>query len=238
MNHGNISLAIAAVWKYIGLVNAYFHRLEPWKRAKDDKKTFEEVLLAVAHSLQRIAIALFPIMPDKMQTLLLAIGKEICQNKNYVQFLHNNQWASSFELSKIDPLFQKIEKVKEVQMQSSENAKIDENNDGIISIDDVSKVDMRVGTIISCEPIVKSDKLLRLEVDFGPLGRRQILAGVRKLFSVDQLLNKQALFVVNLKPRKMMGMESQGMLLVLKQDDKAAAFLAPSYHTSNGLRAQ
>ena len=83
-----------------------------------------------------------------------------------------------------------------------------------IDITDFAKVELVVGTIMNCEPIPNSSKLYKLQVDFGPERSRQILSGVQQLFSVEELVNKQAIFVLNLKPRMMMGLESHGMLLV------------------------
>ncbi len=104
-----------------------------------------------------------------------------------------------------------------------------------IEYDDFNKIDVRVGTIVTAEKIEKSDKLLKLEVDFGELGRRQILVGVAMWYQPEELIGKQTTFVVNLKSRKMMGMESQGMLFALGLDnDKKPIFLQPSENVSNG----
>lgn len=83
----------------------------------------------------------------------------------------------------------------------------------IIQFDQFAALDLRVGKILSCEPIENSEKLLRLKVDFGEEGERTILAGLQKFYEPDELIGKQFIFVINLEPRKMMGEESQGMLL-------------------------
>ena len=80
---------------------------------------------------------------------------------------------------------------------------------------------MRVGKIIACEIVEKSDKLLKMQVDFGDFGKRQIFAGMRKFYQPDQLLGKLGVFVVNFKPRMIMGMESQGMMLSAFSDQEA-----------------
>lgn len=82
-----------------------------------------------------------------------------------------------------------------------------------IVYDDFAKLDLRVGTVTNCEKKEGSEKLLRLTVDFGEEGQRNILSGIAKWYTPDDLINKQFIFVINLTPRKMMGEESQGMIL-------------------------
>lgn len=103
----------------------------------------------------------------------------------------------------------------------------------LIKFDDFSKVDMRVGTVISAEEIEGSEKLIKMNVDFGEMGSRQILAGIKSWYTPQDLVGKQLPFVVNIEPRKMMGLESQGMILAADSDDKAVIFL-PHESVKNG----
>lgn len=104
-----------------------------------------------------------------------------------------------------------------------------------IKYDDFAKIDIRVGTVISAEKVEKSEKLIRLLVDFGELGTRQILTGLATFYKPQDFIGRQLAFVVNLETRKMMGLESQGMILgVGISDDKKPAFLLPSEETVNG----
>lgn len=104
----------------------------------------------------------------------------------------------------------------------------------LITYDDFSKLDIRVGTIKSCENVEGSEKLLKLTVDFGPLGERQILTGMAKFYQPEQLLNLQTFFVLNLEPRKMMGLESQGMILGVGLGAEKPSFLIPQITVENG----
>ncbi len=89
------------------------------------------------------------------------------------------------------------------------------------TIDDLQKLDIRIGTFKSVEPVDGSEKLYKEIVDFGEeIGERQILSGIQKFFTPDELIGKQALFIINLEPRLIMGIESQGMLLAAQNDDK------------------
>ena len=87
-----------------------------------------------------------------------------------------------------------------------------------VTYDDFSKLEIKAGTIKNCEPAKGSTKLLKLEVDFGPLGMRQILTGMAPFYSPQDFVGLQTLFLFNLKPRKMLGLESQGMLLAAGLD--------------------
>ncbi len=86
------------------------------------------------------------------------------------------------------------------------------------SIDDFAKIEMKIGQILSAEPVEGSDKLLKLSVDFGESTPRQVLSGIAKFVTVEQLVGQKFPFVTNLKPRKMMGMESQAMILAVNDD--------------------
>lgn len=103
-----------------------------------------------------------------------------------------------------------------------------------IKFEDFKKVDMRVGTIVLVEEIEGSEKLLKLIVDFGEMGERQILSGIKEYFKPKSLVNKQATFVVNIEPRKMMGLESQGMILAAEDGEKIT-LITPKKKVKNGL---
>jgi methionyl-tRNA synthetase len=104
-----------------------------------------------------------------------------------------------------------------------------------IKYDDFAKVDVRLGTILSVEKVEKSDKLLKLEVDFGELGKRQILSGIAAWYQPVDLIGRQTTFVLNLEPRKMMGLDSQGMLFAVGlNDDSKPVFLLSQEKVENG----
>ncbi len=229
-------LALARLWKFIHQVNAYFHSQEPWKVAQSDPTKFMEILSATCHSLRDIAVLLWPVMPEKMETLLASIGHELSKEKDSIESLELGTWHQTFLLKKIPTLFQKIE-------ESSVDTKTDEpkkeetqEKERYIKIDDVIKVDLRVGTITSAESVPDSEKLIKLQVDFGDLGTRQIFAGVRKWYHPEDLLGKQGIFVCNLKPRKMMGQESQGMMLLAEGSDGKLHLVNPEGLVPNGMR--
>jgi methionine--tRNA ligase beta chain len=104
----------------------------------------------------------------------------------------------------------------------------------MISIDDFIKVELHVGTVISAEEVPGSEKLIKQIVDFGELGTRQILSGIKQWYEPEQLVGKQFVYVTNLEPRIMMGLESNGMLLAA--DGKKPMPLKPSGKVPNGAK--
>lgn len=205
--------AYAALWRFINKVNAYFHAQEPWKLAKSYPQHFSAVMSATCHSLYGIAVLLWPVLPNKMEQLLGALGMEYEAGHDYVAELKKQMWNKSFGLKKVDPIFKKYE-----TKTMEEPVKEPEIN--YIKIDQFIDVELLVGQIITTEALEKSDKLLKMQVDFGDKGKRQICAGLKQYYQPEDLLNKKAVFVYNLKPRKLMGLESQGMVLTTKNPDE------------------
>ena len=102
------------------------------------------------------------------------------------------------------------------------------------TVDDFHKIEMKIGTIMKAEFIEGADKLLRLEVDFGEGERRQILSGIREYYAPEELIGKQCPFVTNLEPRKLRGLESNGMILAVKTEEGGAVLLHPDKTISPG----
>lgn len=102
----------------------------------------------------------------------------------------------------------------------------------MITIDDLQKVEIKIGKIISVEEVEGSEKLYKLGVDFGEENLRQVLSGIRKFFEKDFLIGRQFSFITNLEPRKMMGLESQAMILAT--GDESLALLSPTIEVKNG----
>ncbi len=228
-------LALARLWKFINNANAYFHEQEPWKVAKQDPVYFQEIISATCHSLRMIAVLLWPIMPRKMEQLLESIGHPLDLNNHNIESLELGSWNQTFVLRKIPTLFEKIETM-EPSVAEEIIPTISEPE--YITIDDAMKVQLRVGTIMQAESVVNSDKLIKLQVDFGLEGKRQILSGIRKWYHPEDLVGKQGLFIFNLKPRKMMGMESQGMMLFAQGDDGKLHVVNPEGIVAPGTRLQ
>lgn len=202
----------AAIWKYIHELNAYFHAQEPWKVAKTDPARCSEIIAVTCHGLYAVAILVWPIMPESMEKLLAALGKKIEPGKDYFEVLQK-YWNDTFVLKKIEPLFKKLEIEKQME---TKKAIIETESSNCITIDDLMKVDLIVGKIEEVVDIPESEKIYKMSIDFGPLGKRTICAGVKKFYKPEDLIGKKSVFAYNLKPRKLMGIESQGMMMMAK----------------------
>ncbi|MGE0206423.1 MAG: methionine--tRNA ligase [Candidatus Babeliales bacterium] len=231
MNDGMFHMAVARLWKFINQVNAYFHANEPWKLAKNAPVQFTEVISATCHSLYTIGLLLWPVMPKKMEELLRNLGVDFHVKGNMVELLASNRWDHQFYLQVTETLFAKPEKVE--KMEPTE--KVITPEQAYITIDQLTPIELRVGTIEACDHVEKSDKLYKLSVNFGAYGVRQILSGVKQAFKQEELVGKQAIFVYNLQPRKMVGLESQGMMLMAK-DEKGLRLIVPEHAVENGTK--
>jgi len=226
-------LALGKLWQFVHQANAYFHAQEPWKVAKVDAAKFEEILSATAHALRTMAVLLWPVMPQKMEALLQSIGVKCIPGVGSMGGVALDEWTANMQLTKIPALFEKVEKEEKKSEEVSVKKEEPENS---VNIETVASVELVVGTIIAVDQIEKSEKLLKMQVDFGDRGQRTILAGVKKWYVPEDLIGKQATFVFNLAPRKMAGEVSQGMMLMGEDADGKPHPVSPAQPVPNGTR--
>ena len=222
MNHHQYHVALADLWRFIADINAYFHDNKPWELAKKDTAMFANVISATCNCMHMVAVLLWPVMPRKMELLLESLGTEIELNDAscYDEEFRKDNWDRCFVLKKMDSaLFPKKEKITAETADSASKDDSSQNPSNEVTIQDFGKLDLLVGKILDCEKIEGSEKLLSLTVDLGKVGTRSIVAGVAKEFSAQDLVGKQGVFVANLKPRKVMGKVSQGMMLFARDED-------------------
>lgn len=233
MNECMFHLALSELWKLINKANAFFHAQQPWKLAKNDTDAFVQTLSATAHCLYVVGYSLLPIMPKKMKMLLHALGvADIAKTLEEADLFI---WNKYFKIEQIPVLFKKME-TKKMKKEDEEKKETEQKDVEYIGIEDFIKVEQVVGTITACKEVEKSEKLLCLSVDFGDKGTRQILSGIKKWYSCQDLVGKQGVFVLNLKPRKMAGLESQGMMLFVKNQEGGLQMIAPVKIAKNGER--
>lgn len=206
---------VAEVNKLVAKTNAYFHELEPWKLAKSNPQLFAETIWTSCAVLESVSILFWPVMPSKMSELRQRILSELPMTGNQLAELIDGKVSHQFTLQEGPALFVKYEKIEDEMVEES---KVEPIN--YIEFEDFLKVELIVGEIVECEAVSGSDKLFKLQVDFGVKGKRQVLSGIQKSFTPQELIGQQGVFVYNLKPRKMMGLESQGMLLSVLSDGK------------------
>lgn len=245
MNEYMFHHALSSLWKFIHSTNAYFHGQEPWKVAKTDINLFKEIISATCHSLRTIGLLLWPVMPKKMEELLHNLGAEFKLEDHTLENLELNSWNKHFMLKKSKTLFDKPAVAKamadepvqeEGKSMSQQQEVVQQEEKSYITIDDVVKVELLTGTIEACTDVEGSDKLVKMTVDLGSHGKRTILAGIKKSYAPAELVGKRGLFITNLKPRKMAGMESQGMMLVAEDTNGKVQLVQFPDSVGNGVR--
>jgi methionyl-tRNA synthetase len=227
---------LQTVWQLVTRANRYVEENAPWTLAKNkDFARLGSVLYNLAESLRQIALYLYPVMPSKAQAVWDALGidKQIKQCR-----LQEEQGWGLIKAATVvrpgDQLFRRIEtgtteaKSTEKKMETpKEELKQPAPQPAAtagpeqIGIEDFMKIDLRVGRIVTAERVEKSEKLVKLKVDIGA-ELRQVVAGIGKSYTPEELVGKSIVIVANLKPAKLMGVESQGMLLAATSGDLLA----------------
>lgn len=214
------------LWKILTIANQSIATYEPWNLMKEGKEDEAMALVAlVANLLAKVSMMLSSVMPKTCQTIIEALGSSI-DNKNYIYLIEEENLLEDFTVTKVEPLFPRIEEEKLVvaepvkeEKPKKETPKKKSSEVGIITIDQFFETSLKIGTIVEAEEVKKSDRLLLLQVDVGEEKPRQIVAGIKEFYTPEALLNSQVCVVSNLKPAKLMGMLSEGMLLAAKDRD-------------------
>jgi methionyl-tRNA synthetase len=215
--------ALARLWEYIRLVNRYVDEQAPWALARDpaQRRRLDTVLYNQVESLRIIALLIFPFMPHTAASIWrqLGIGQEIAQQHLATAMA----WGGTPPGAQIQPgaqLFPRIDAAGAAgkpEPTAAVEAPTPEESPVTVSFDDFQKLDLRVGRIISAEPVPKADKLLKLTVDLGR-EQRTVVAGIAQGYRPETLAGKSIIVVANLAPRMLRGIESQGMVLAAESD--------------------
>ena len=219
------------LWRPLSVANKAIDTYQPWTLMKEGKE--EEAMALnglICTILAKVSIMLYPVMPQVCTKISKALYFTI-DNENWKKFIKEDTILNTFTLEKIDPLFPRIEETllpqiepqdKKAEEKPKKKIKKEETKtEGIatIGIDQFFQTSLKVGTVIKAEEVPKSKKLLLLQVDVGEEEPRQVVAGIKEWYSADDMLNTQVCVVANLKPAKLMGLLSQGMLLASKDED-------------------
>ncbi|WP_086232959.1 methionine--tRNA ligase [Campylobacter devanensis] len=218
------------LWKVLNIANATIAKYEPWNLVKNNKFDEANALVAlVANLLARVAILLSPAMPQTAQKIADTLEFKI--NTNSYNELIINSNLINFKANATTPLFTKIE---QELMAPAPVAKIDEikSKDEEIKIDDFKKCVIKVGTILECDNIEGSDKLLKFKIDLGEEKPRQIISGIAKYYEPKSLIGKQVCVLANLKPAKIFKHLSEGM--ILSAEDGSLTLLGTHASVKNG----
>ena len=210
------------IWELVDTTNQYIDKTGPWNLAKTDegKERLKTVMYNAAESLRILGVLLFPFMPKSCESLMLQLGVEKTIEEQGMRSLDNwGSLSSDTKTQKAKQLFPRIEDKQAAKILAELEASKNDNKDdsGKITIDEFMKVDLRTGKILEAEKVKKSKKLIQLKVDIGT-ETRQILAGIAESYEPEKLIGRTVVIVANLKPAKLMGIESQGMVLAASND--------------------
>ena len=214
------------LWKLFAIGNKAIEEHAPWAKMKEDKKDEALATVAlVANILAKASIMLHPIMPKTTMTIADALNFEI-NNDSFLNLVEGKNLLKTFTIKKVPPLFPRVEEPlmqeapkAEPNKPKEEEKETPKEEDNLIEIGQFFETSLKIGTIVEAEEVKKSKKLLKLQVDLGEKKPRQIVAGIKEFYSPEDLVGTQACVVANLKPAKLMGMMSEGMLLAAKDED-------------------
>lgn len=218
--------------------NKYLADQEPWKVYTTDPERVKTVLYVSLEITAALAYLCSPFLPNTSEKLLSMLNLPA---KKWNDIYGKRLLTAGHQLGKSSLLFEKIEdEAIEKQIQKLQNTKM--NNvvapsivpqKTITSFDDFQKMDIRVGTILTAERIPKTDKLLKLTIDTG-IDQRTVVSGIAASYDPEKIIGQQVSILVNLEPRKIKGIESQGMILMAENEKGELAFVSPTKEIGNG----
>ncbi|NLP15324.1 MAG: methionine--tRNA ligase [Clostridium sp.] len=235
MDKLQFSTALADIWKTVSRTNKYIDETMPWKLAKDEnsRERLAEVLYNLAESLRIISILIQPFMPETPEKIWHQLG---ISDKKATEWESAKKWGGYPEGSQVrkgDVIFPRIDIQKEMEELEKITAKADkekdvsksdkgndtgnDKKDGYITIEDFAKIDLRVAKVLEAEKVEGADKLLKLKLELGD-EIRQVVSGIAKNYAPESIVGKYVVLVANLKPVKLRGIESQGMILAASDD--------------------
>ena len=243
-----INKYLEEIWKVLTIANKAINDYEPWNLMKDGKTDEAMALVAlITNIMAKVALLLDSVMPEKIKLIAQSLGMNI-DTATFNSLIKNKELLSDTVITKVDQLFPRIEEVLLAQPATSDETKTDvekqnekkedtkvEEDDNLITIDQFFQTTLKIGTIVEAEEVPKSAKLLKLQVDLGEGRNRQILAGIKEYYSAEELVGTQACVVANLKPAKLMGMLSEGMLMAAK-DENGLSLIRPEAPKKSGTK--
>ncbi|MCX5918078.1 MAG: methionine--tRNA ligase [Deltaproteobacteria bacterium] len=211
---------LISIWEVINLANKYIDEMAPWALAKDPAKAgrLDTVLYQLLEGLRFTAVLISPFMPQTAEKILGQLGIADAGSQNLAGLKEWGGLKPGGGVRKGESLFPRVEE----EIKTEEKKKMETAD--VISYEDFQKIDLRVAKVLAAENIKKSDKLLKLRIDIGE--ERTLVAGIAKLYKPEELVGKTIIIVANLQPTKLMGVESQGMLLAADGADGTGVVLA------------
>jgi len=244
-----INRYLEEIWKVLTIANKAIGDYEPWTMMKNAQEEEAMALVAlITNIMAKVALLLDSVMPEKITKIAASLGITI-DTANYNSLIKDKALIGDTTITKIDALFPRIEeeliatadvqkaesKVEKPRKEATNQEEKNEEPDNLITINKFFETTLKIGTIVEAEEVPKSKKLLKLQVDLGEGKNRQILAGIKEFYSAESLIGTQACVVANLKPAKLMGMISEGMLLAAR-DENGLHLLRPEASKTAGTK--
>ncbi|HEY4389773.1 MAG TPA: methionine--tRNA ligase, partial [Paenibacillus sp.] len=246
MENLEFSVALTAISAFISRTNKYIDETQPWALAKDEAKSDElaSVMVNLVESLRITSILLQPFLTKAPAKIWEQLGIEPGELTAWDSAKSFGLIPAGTKLGKGEPIFPRLEVEKEIEYIDSsmtggataeaeatpaadkpeiEKPELKEE----IGIDDFAKVELRVAEVLACEPVPKADKLLKLQLDLG-FEQRQVVSGIAKFYKPEELVGRKVICVTNLKPVKLRGELSQGMILAASQGDQLTLATVPN----------
>ncbi len=217
--------------------NKYFNDSEPWKTLKSDRERCSTTLHLCLQTIYTLGILFMPVIPDTSQKILRML------NKRSTEWMNSGKLslAEGEELGSPEILFKKIEDstIEEIKQQTAPDPVEESDFEKLepVPIDKFFETDLRIAEIVEAERVKKSDKLIRVQVSFGK-EKRQVIAGIGKSYEPEALIGKKVVVVANLKPAKLMGLESQGMILAVETPEGTLNVLEVDSLIKNGTKVK
>ncbi|EIA19345.1 methionine--tRNA ligase [Listeria fleischmannii] len=242
MDHMQFSIALRELWSYVSRTNKYIDETAPWVLAKDESKRAElgSVMVHLAESLRIIAVLLKPFLTKAPESILEQLGLDKNQDFGSLEGFGHIP-AGTKVVGKGTPIFPRLDMAEEVdyikeQMAGTNPVTVAEEKEAEIApfetpeigIEDFDKLDLRVAEVKQVEKVKKADKLLCFQLDLGEGKLRQVLSGIAEFYAPEDLLGKKVIVVANLKPVKLRGLMSEGMILSGENGGKLNVIEAPS----------
>ena len=247
MSELRVADAISEIWTLFKRCNKYIDETTPWILAKeeDKKSRLQTVLYNLAESISIGATLLYSFMPETSEKILEYFGtnKRSLEDMNKFGLLMSGTTVAKdpeilFKRLELEEVLKKVETLnlngnKEDKEDKEDTEGVDVEAKAVIEYDDFAKLQIQVGQIVKCEEVPKSKKLLCSQVKVGN-NTRQILSGIKQWYSAKDMVGKQVLVVTNLAPKKIAGLESQGMILLAEDDEGNASLVSPEKNIKPG----
>lgn len=232
--------ALAELMNLARLGNKYLADEEPWKVIKDNPERVKTQLFCALQVAAALGYLCEPFLPFTAEKIKQGLNLE---DKKWNEIFDNFLIPVGHQINSIPLLFSKIEdetieaQIQKLENTKQQNKKTNPNANPMkdeITFDDFTKIDLRTATILEAEKVEKADKLLKLKVDTG-VDVRTVVSGIAESFTPEEIVGKQVMILLNLAPRKIRGIESQGMLLLTTKPDGKLSFVTPDEKVDNGV---